>query len=189
MFILHDVLNQGAAAVHFQDFNAEVLRLLTIPNVKANLVGESSKIETDISSDVRFFSGDWSEIHQLLLPRYSNDKKEVTDDSSYDGYDVVLMAETVYELSSLSSLYDLIKKVSINQNISLFNSVAILIWWKGVLKCLFKPSGVVYMAGKKHYFGVGGGTRQFLHVIEEDGKLNDMLIAHCVCIISTFFMC
>jgi len=27
------------------------------------------------------------------------------------------------------------------------------------------------MAGKKHYFGVGGGTRQFLHVVKEDGKL------------------
>lgn len=28
------------------------------------------------------------------------------------------------------------------------------------------------MAGKKHYFGVGGGTRQFIHVVHEDGKLN-----------------
>lgn len=27
------------------------------------------------------------------------------------------------------------------------------------------------MAGKKHYFGVGGGTRQFLHMVEEDGEL------------------
>jgi hypothetical protein len=27
------------------------------------------------------------------------------------------------------------------------------------------------MAGKKHYFGVGGGTRQFLCLVEEDGKL------------------
>lgn len=26
------------------------------------------------------------------------------------------------------------------------------------------------MAGKKHYFGVGGGTRQFKHLIEDAGK-------------------
>lgn len=28
---------QGADLIHFQDFNAEVLRCLTIPNVKVNL--------------------------------------------------------------------------------------------------------------------------------------------------------
>jgi hypothetical protein len=39
------------------------------------------------------------------------------------------------------------------------------------LQCLHYPGGVVYMAGKKHYFGVGGGTRQFLRLVEEDGKL------------------
>lgn len=26
------------------------------------------------------------------------------------------------------------------------------------------------MAAKKYYFGVGGGTRQFLSMIEKDGK-------------------
>lgn len=29
------------------------------------------------------------------------------------------------------------------------------------------------MAAKKYYFGVGGGTRQFLSMIEKDGK-NDL---------------
>ena len=33
------------------------------------------------------------------------------------------------------------------------------------------PNGTVYMAAKKHYFGVGGGTRQFLSKVEEDGEL------------------
>lgn len=27
------------------------------------------------------------------------------------------------------------------------------------------------MAAKKYYFGVGGGTRQFLSMIEKDGKM------------------
>lgn len=30
------------------------------------------------------------------------------------------------------------------------------------------------MAGKKHYFGVGGGTRQFVNLVEEDGKLSSL---------------
>ena len=33
------------------------------------------------------------------------------------------------------------------------------------------------MAAKKYYFGVGGGTRQFLSMVEKDGK-NDL---GCVC--------
>lgn len=144
---------EGAAIVHFQDFNAEVLRCLTIPNVKANLARESDKTKANISSNIRFFSGDWSDVHQLLLSEHSGDLQKATADSSSDGYDIILMAETVYELSSLQSLYDLLKK------------------------CLFRPSGVVYMAGKKHYFGVGGGTRQFLRVVEEDGVMEACLVA------------
>lgn len=35
------------------------------------------------------------------------------------------------------------------------------------------------MAAKKHYFGVGGGSRRFLSLVEKDGKLsfisNDVL--------------
>lgn len=117
-----------------------------MPNVKVNLMKESSqqhllpanKTDMSISPDVRFFAGDWSEVHQLL---------------HCDGYDIILMAETVYELSSLQGLYGLIKK------------------------CMRHPSGVIYMAGKKHYFGVGGGTRPFLHLVKEDGIMEDCLLA------------
>ena len=37
------------------------------------------------------------------------------------------------------------------------------------MQCIRPPYGVVYVAGKKHYFGVGGGTRQFKHLVEDDG--------------------
>lgn len=39
------------------------------------------------------------------------------------------------------------------------------------MQCIRPPYGVVYVAGKKHYFGVGGGTRQFKHLVEDDGTL------------------
>jgi len=38
-------------------------------------------------------------------------------------------------------------------------------------QCLRRPDGVAYMAAKKYYFGVGGGTRRFLSLVEEDGEL------------------
>ncbi|CAL9115278.1 unnamed protein product [Musa textilis] len=156
---------KGAAVIHFQDFNAEVLRSLTIPNVTVNLKKElnqqqpllTSKPSTSITADVRFFAGDWNEIHQLLPYVCSADQRKAADggleEKTCDGYEVILMAETVYSLSSLHCLYELIKR------------------------CMHRPSGVVYMAGKKHYFGVGGGTRQFVNLVEEDGILTACLLA------------
>ena len=83
--------------MHFQDFNAEVLRCLTIPNVKQNLSKELPELG--------FFAGDWSEVHKLLL---CADNENQNEDG---GYDLILMAETLYDISSLNSLYHLIKKV------------------------------------------------------------------------------
>lgn len=146
---------KGAGLVHFQDFNAEVLRCLTIPNVKANLFKESSQ-GTFTSRSVGFYAGDWSEIDKLLLRGDAVQDKTTnlhTENEGYRGYDIILMAETVYALDSLPSLYRLIKK------------------------CLHYPGGVVYMAGKKHYFGVGGGTRQFLRLVTEDGAMQSDLLA------------
>ncbi|KAK8556246.1 hypothetical protein V6N13_064304 [Hibiscus sabdariffa] len=135
---------EGAAEVHFQDFNAEVLRCLTIPNVNANLLEKS---QLDSASEARFFAGDWGEIHQLLP--YAHE----SEISSEHGYDVILMAETIYSISAQRDLYGLIKK------------------------CMIHPHGVVYMAGKKHYFGVGGGTRQFLSMLEKEGVMSATLVA------------
>ncbi|XP_054820874.1 LOW QUALITY PROTEIN: uncharacterized protein LOC129319820 [Prosopis cineraria] len=143
-------LLEGAAVVHFQDFNAEVLRCLTIPNVNTNKFGKphpsSSNIAICDEEEVRFFAGDWSEIDKLL-PFVDNNAKDGP------GYDFILMAETVYSISSLQILYNLIKK------------------------CLRYPDGVAYMAAKKYYFGVGGGTRRFLSVVEKDGIMISTLVA------------
>ncbi|KGN57226.1 histidine protein methyltransferase 1 homolog [Cucumis sativus] len=145
---------KDAAAVHFQDFNAEVLRCLTIPNVAANLSKKyeslpSNPTESDAGSAVRYFAGDWSEMYKIL-PFASNNEENLS--GNCDGYDIVLMAETVYALSTLKTLYKLITQ------------------------CLSRPHGVVYLAGKKHYFGVGGGTRRFLSVLEKEGEMVSKLI-------------
>lgn len=82
--------------MHFQDFNAEVLRCLTIPNITSNSEKNPQNSATD-ATETRFFSGDWGEVHSIL------------DEAA--GYDVILMAETVYSISALPNLYKLIKKV------------------------------------------------------------------------------
>ncbi|KAE8688422.1 hypothetical protein F3Y22_tig00110987pilonHSYRG00366 [Hibiscus syriacus] len=138
---------EGAAEVHFQDFNAEVLQCLTIPNVNANLLEKS---QPDTASKARFFAGDWSEIHQLLP--HANESEIDSEHGQATGYDVILMAETIYSIFAQRNLYGLIKK------------------------CMIHPHGVVYMAGKKHYFGVGGGTRQFLSMLEKEGVMAATLV-------------
>ena len=65
-------------------------------------------------AEFRFFAGDWSEVHQILPYAHTNEK-----DHNYSpglgqavGCDVILMAETVYSISALPHLYELIKKVT-----------------------------------------------------------------------------
>ncbi|PRQ56025.1 putative protein-histidine N-methyltransferase [Rosa chinensis] len=132
---------EGAAAIHFQDFNAEVLQCLTIPNVNANVPSFQppalQETKCDKGAEILFFAGDWREFRE-------------NPDAQYD---IILMAETVYSISTLQHLYELIKK------------------------CITRPHGVVYLAAKKHYFGVGGGTRRFLSVVEKDGVLVSSMVA------------
>ncbi|THG08877.1 hypothetical protein TEA_021709 [Camellia sinensis var. sinensis] len=151
---------EGAAVIHFQDFNAEVLRCLTIPNVNANLLKKSQPLATDVSgwntdAEFRFFAGDWSEVYQILPYVHTNKKDHNCSPGLGQsvGYDVILMAETVYSISALPHLYELIKK------------------------CLNRLNGVVYMAAKKHYFGVGGGSRRFLSVVDKDGVMEASLVS------------
>lgn len=96
--------------MHFQDFNAEVLQCLTIPNVNANL---SEKAKPETVSEVRFFAGDWGEIHQLL-PHACESEMNLTSSAEHgqaSAYDVILMAETIYSISVQRNLYGLMKKV------------------------------------------------------------------------------
>lgn len=60
-----------------------------------------------------FFAGDWREMHKLL-PYALNTEKDpnVSPEQSLDAqYDIILMAETVYSISTLPHLCKLIKKV------------------------------------------------------------------------------
>lgn len=150
---------EGANVVHFQDFNSEVLQCLTMPNVATN-IQKSLPSGKDMSEgnpgvETRFFAGDWSEVHTILPHSRRGESEEISDqvNGQDDGYDIILMAETVYSVYALPSLYKLIKK------------------------CLRSPHGAVYMAAKKHYFGVGGGSRRFLSIVEKDSTLTAELVA------------
>ncbi|KAK8548336.1 hypothetical protein V6N13_054859 [Hibiscus sabdariffa] len=73
-------------------------------------------------------------------------------DQGEGGYDVILMTEIPYPVSSLKKLYALIKK------------------------CLRPPYGVVYLATKKNYSGYNSAARHLRSLVDEEGIFGAHLI-------------
>lgn len=90
---------KNGAVVHFQDFNEEVLTLLTIPNVLLNTsCGESCPSIT--RTHYKFLSGDWKSIQMLCELEWQQESNK---------FDVVLTSETIYNPANHNHLYQLIK--------------------------------------------------------------------------------
>lgn len=123
----------AGAAVHYQDYNRQVITSLTMPNLAANMAQLPRGV---FRERPRFFAGDWGGVGQMLAS------------SGLGGhYDLVLTAETIYSAESQRRLLDAIKQV------------------------LQPPHGVVLVAAKSFYFGVGGGTAAFAELVKADGVL------------------
>ncbi|XP_045619313.1 histidine protein methyltransferase 1 homolog [Procambarus clarkii] len=166
---------QGAH-VTLQDYNEEVVNFITIPNVALNLanysfvdngniltedISASQETVTEIQSKASFYSGDWGELDKLLLnirnnEQYSKDNlnsdKSKTTMQNYEEcqefkFDIILTSETIYNPECHQRLLTL------------------------MTNCL-KQDGVILLAAKSYYFGVGGGTLQFADVVKSQGKLD-----------------
>ncbi|ONI29279.1 hypothetical protein PRUPE_1G190500 [Prunus persica] len=68
------------------------------------------------------------------------------------GYDIILMTEIPYSLTSLKKFYGLIKK------------------------CLRPPYGVLYLAMKKNYVGFNGAARHLKSLVDEEGIFGAHLV-------------
>jgi predicted nicotinamide N-methyase len=79
----------GANSVTFQDYNADVIKGVTIPNYWANL-----RNRNDLSCVPHFFSGPWD----TLCNSISKHEKS---------YDLILTSETIYNTSHYSSLINI----------------------------------------------------------------------------------
>lgn len=137
-------LLRGAAKVDFQDYNDQVLKLATMPNVGLNLnpPTQSGVVDPDSEPDAtlepssfsagdraRYFSGGWTSLPSLLEPAT---------------YDLILTSETIYNTSSQPSLLQCIKH------------------------CM-KPDGTALVAAKKNYFGLSGSLFGFLELCSKSG--------------------
>ncbi|KFQ20631.1 Histidine protein methyltransferase 1, partial [Merops nubicus] len=146
-------LRGKAEKVHFQDYNSTVIDKITLPNVVANCMNDSSRTSSggnkkttkpplkrlkkaeclpDALTKCRFFSGEWSEVSQLLL----------SSNEPFSKYDIIVTSETIYNPEYYGALHDTLAR-------------------------LLDKNGRVYLASKVYYFGVGGGTYLFEKFIEE----------------------
>ncbi|NXV32135.1 MET18 methyltransferase, partial [Rissa tridactyla] len=110
-------LKGKAGKVHFQDYNSTVIDEITLPNAVANCVDEGSwmggggdgkthkppskrpkkaECSPDALTTCRFFSGEWSEVSQLLL----------SSNKPFSKYDIILTSETIYNPDYYGALHD-----------------------------------------------------------------------------------
>jgi len=130
----------GAREVCFQDYNEEVLDAATKPNVDANVNARlASNADAASLPALRYFAGDWGSLAGPLL-------------NHAEPFDLVLAAETVYDLSGSSRLLALLKEVT------------------------HPDRGRVLVAAKAYYFGVGGGSREFARLVQDDGHFDCQVV-------------
>lgn len=82
------------STVHFQDYNVEVIKSITIPNILLNFEDQES-----ILKRCKFFSGDWESFTKLESEKY----------------DLIFTSETIYNPDNHKKLYEVFKQ-RLNQN-------------------------------------------------------------------------
>ncbi|XVF29270.1 hypothetical protein REPUB_Repub15cG0106400 [Reevesia pubescens] len=150
-----------APTVHFYAGDWEEL-----PTVLSVVRNDVSEVTTGLSlsfSEEDFMDGcssqDGSIIAQEISSRRSRKlsgsrawERASETDQGEGGYDVILMTEIPYSVSSLKKLYALIKK------------------------CLRPPYGVLYLATKKNYVGFNNAARHLRSLVDEEGIFGTHLI-------------
>ncbi|XP_073398775.1 histidine protein methyltransferase 1 homolog [Dendrobates tinctorius] len=145
-------LKQKAKVVHFQDYNSTVIEEITIPNVllncdtdnlAQNIDGVSSRKRTK-KSDVK---GGLLNKCRFFSGEWSYFTRLMQNPIPPIKYDIILTSETIYNPTYYSALQE-------------------------VFQNLLANNGIVYLASKSHYFGVGGGVHLFETFIMESKLFN-----------------
>uniref|UniRef100_A0A3Q2Q919 protein-histidine N-methyltransferase n=1 Tax=Fundulus heteroclitus TaxID=8078 RepID=A0A3Q2Q919_FUNHE len=164
-------LKRGARHVLFQDYNSTVVEQLTVPNVILNCQedddvesegekkGKGKKHEDDscvAKQDSNASSPPpkkgLADLSQHPLIRrcrfYSGDWRTflplVLKEEPQPKFDIIFTSETIYNTCHYPALHETLHR-------------------------LLAPSGLVYLATKSHYFGVGGGLHLFETFVEQRG--------------------
>jgi hypothetical protein len=127
--------------VMFQDYNQEILDNITlsyINQIKTNY-------NVDLSGNVALMNGDWKDFTQRI--NELDFKCDNKDNFSQGEFDMIVSADTIYNIENYESFYSVIKNH-------------------------LKNPGICFVCSKKYYFGVGGGTSQFIDFVNKKGEFD-----------------
>lgn len=167
-------LQRGARQIHFQDYNSTVIEQLTVPNVILNCQ-ENDEVDSgddkegrgqgevqeddsckkegkevkDGNPPAKKRAAGLSQHDSLAKCRFfSGDWSTflalVKKEEPQPKYDIIFSSETIYNTAYYPALHETLHK-------------------------LLAPDGLVYIATKSHYFGVGGGLHLFETFVEQRG--------------------
>uniref|UniRef100_A0A087YA30 protein-histidine N-methyltransferase n=1 Tax=Poecilia formosa TaxID=48698 RepID=A0A087YA30_POEFO len=145
-------LKRGARQILFQDYNSTVIEQLTVPNVILNCEEDDEKGKEDLKSGSPPPKKRATDLSKHPLMRkclfYSGDWRTflplVLKKEPQPKFDIIFTSETIYNTCYYPALHETLHK-------------------------LLGPSGLVYLATKSHYFGVGGGLHLFETFVEQRG--------------------
>lgn len=135
--------------VTFSDYNEFVIKDVTIPNVAVNVrdscsgeldsINGTTQIDRLLNGNIAFGSGDWLAMSDLLLGKHTSCtslEQPIPPALPRNGlFDCILASETTYSENAANETAELLSRH-------------------------LKPGiGVAYIATKRYYFGVGGGTK------------------------------
>lgn len=150
-------MQMGASEVVFQDFNEEVIELVTIPNVLLNLSIDSKPLVSldDIDANGYFelelpyshLAPFMTESSPQRLGFYSGDWSNLISHLPHNHFDIILTSETIYHSDSYKSLISLLRHA-------------------------LTPTGVVYIAAKNNYFGCTGSLPLFLDAVKHEERVS-----------------
>lgn len=160
-------LKRGARLVHFQDYNSTVIEQLTVSNVILNCGDEE---EDDSDDEERGKGGGKVKAKQDLKEDTPPPKKR-----SIDRTQRPLLTKCRFFSGDWSTFLDLLIKEDplpkfdiILTSETIYNTAYYPVLHK-TLEKLLAPGGLVYLATKSHYFGVGGGLHLFETFVEQEG--------------------
>ncbi|KAJ8418154.1 hypothetical protein AAFF_G00138630 [Aldrovandia affinis] len=153
-------LKRGAGKVHFQDYNSTVIERLTLPNVLLNCEDEDDDDDDDAGEQAKEEDKNGSPLPKRRATGTPNNTKldrcrffsgdwttfltQMVSNSPPLKYDLIMTSETIYNAAYYPALHT-------------------------VFQTLLAQEGLIYLATKAHYFGVGGGLYLFQNFVEQKG--------------------
>ena len=167
-------LQKGSKDVTFTDYNRECLTDLAFPNVMKNyscLLNQNIELnnqndENIDKTSIRYYYGDWEKVSKThLYP------EEIV-------YDLILSAETVYTQEVTLKVVNFLKS-HLSSPSKYSSSCSRSIEDKDSIKGQQDrdQGGIALIAGKRYYFGTGGGTGYLMHLLKEDSELAGEVVA------------